>query len=96
MEYRNKHYYIDGVDKGSLTNTYGNTAANIWLFSYGGNSYPFKGRIYYADIKSGGLYTRIFKPVKRISDNVAGMYDIITNTFHTSSGSQQFTAGPEI
>ena len=95
MEWKGKHYYIDGVDKGTMSNTYTETTNNIWLFSYGGSSYPFKGRIYYADIKRGGIYTRIFKPVKRRSDSVAGMYDVVTNTFFPSSATA-FTAGPEI
>ena len=94
MRWNNKHYFIDDVDKGTLSNTYGETTNNIWLFSYGGNNYPFKGRIYYTDIKnSNDTYKRIFIPAKRISDSVVGMYDLIERTFYVSSSSTGFTAG---
>ena len=35
-------------------------------------------------------------PVKRNSDNVLGMYDLVNKTFLTNAGSGTFTAGPEI
>lgn len=35
-------------------------------------------------------------PVKRKSDNVLGMFDIINNQFYTNRGSGQFIAGPNI
>ena len=35
-------------------------------------------------------------PAKRNSDNVLGMYDLISNTFFTNQGSGTFTAGPEV
>lgn len=96
-EWRNKHLYADYVDKGTITNTYSNTNGNLWLCSYGGNttSYSFKGRIYYASIYKNGECARIFIPAKRLSDAVAGMYDIINNTFYASV-STAFTAGPVV
>ena len=94
-EFKNKTYYIDGSNKGTLSNTYGNTKNNIWLFSYGGNGYPFKGRIYYVEIKNNGTYKRIFIPAKRLSDAAIGMYDLITQTFYTSSNTA-FTAGAAV
>ena len=93
MEWKNKHYIIDGVDKGTLSKTYTDTGTNIWLFSYGGSSYPFKGRIYYCEIIRNGIKIREFHPMKRISDSVAGMYDMINGVFYTSSNAA-FTAGP--
>ena len=35
-----------------------------------------------------------FIPCYRKSDNVIGLYDMVTNTFHTNSGSGNFTIGP--
>lgn len=93
-EYNNKHLYIDGSDKGSLSKTYGE-GTSIWLFTYGSGSYPFKGRIYYADIVKNGVYKRIFIPAKRLSDNAVGMYDTVSRTFFASSNAN-FTAGPII
>lgn len=93
MEWKNKHYIIDGVDKGTFSKTYADTNTNIWLFSYGGSSYPFKGRMYYCEIIRNGVKIREFHPMKRISDSVAGMYDMINGVFYTSSN-VAFTAGP--
>ena len=95
MEFKNKTYYLDDTNKGTLSNTYANTANNLWLFSYGGSSYPFQGRIYYTEIKKNNDYQRIFIPAKRLTDSVAGMYDLITNTFYVSSN-VAFTAGTAI
>lgn len=92
MEFKNKTYYLDGANKGTLSNTYSDTSNNLWLFSYGGSSYPFQGRIYYTEIKKNNDYQRIFIPAKRLTDSVAGMYDLITNTFYVSSNAA-FTAG---
>lgn len=36
------------------------------------------------------------KMCKRVSDSVGGMYDFISKTFLTSSGTEDFVAGPEI
>jgi len=92
--YKSKHLYMDGVDKGSLSNTYTQTATNLSMFSYGGAGYPFKGRIYYVDIQRDGQCVRMFIPAQRNSDSVAGMYDIVTGTFYTSASSTAFAAGP--
>lgn len=96
MEYKNKHYYIDGVDKGSLSKTYTEDTNTINLFSYGGGNYGFKGRIYYTDIKRNGIIQKIYIPAKRLSDSKIGMYELINDEFFVSSSSTAFTAGPAI
>lgn len=95
MEFKNKTYYIDGVSKGSLSNSYTETTNNIWLFSYGNNNYPFKGRIYYVEIIKNKIKQRVFIPAKRLTDSAIGMYDLITENFYTSSNTA-FTAGTTI
>ena len=95
MRYENKHYYIDGVDKGSLSKTYSDDTNTIWLFTYGGGSYGFKGRIYYTEIRRNGIIQRIYIPVKRLSDSAIGMYEVLNSEFFTSA-STAFTAGPII
>lgn len=89
-EFKNKHFYFDGIDKGGLTKTHSESTHNVYLFSRG-TSNPFKGRIYYADFKKNGVYTNIFLPAKRKSDNVIGMYDMISRQFFTNSGTGSFT-----
>ena len=95
VEYKNKTFYIDDVNKGSLTNTYSEDTNTIWLFSYGGSSYPFKGRIYYTEIKRNNKFQKIYIPAKRLSDSVIGMYELIDNEFFVSASST-FIAGPTV
>lgn len=95
VEYKDKTFYIDGVNKGSLTNTYSEDTNTIWLFSYGGSSYPFKGRIYYTEIRRNNKFQKIYIPAKRLSDSAIGMYELINNEFFVSASST-FIAGPAI
>lgn len=92
-EYTNKHYYIDGTDKGSLSNTYAEQTNTSWICSYGNTSYGFKGRIYFAQICKSGVPQRTFIPAKRLSDSKIGMYDVSNNVFYPSNTSTAFTAG---
>lgn len=50
----------------------------------------FYGHVYIYD---NGILVREFVPCYRISDSVAGMYDLITKTFYTNGGSGSFTKG---
>jgi len=94
--------YIDGVDVN--TNTTDSTrmpTTNIWLFGNNkdgsGSQYAAtKLRIHYYWIKdTNGNYIQHLVPAKRNSDNKLGMYDIVANTFITTTGAD-FTAGPEV
>ncbi|MCQ2581010.1 MAG: hypothetical protein MJ164_02460 [Alphaproteobacteria bacterium] len=46
--------------------------------------------------KPNGDYDFNLIPAKRISDNVVGMYDTVTQTFFTNQGTGDFIAGPEV
>lgn len=92
-EYKNKHYYIDGTDKGSLSNTYAEQTTTSWICSYGSTSYGFKGRIYFAQVCRSGVPQRTFIPAKRLSDSKVGMYDVSNDVFYPSDTSTAFTAG---
>lgn len=57
----------------------------------------FYGRCYYFVITdSSNNVLRDLIPVKRNSDNVLGLYDLVNRVFYTNAGSGIFTAGPEI
>ena len=58
------------------------------------NNTNFVGNIYYCLMKNNTTlqYERKLYPACRISDSVLGMYDVITDTFYTNSGSGSFTA----
>ena len=80
----------------SGTQTVDNTN-NLWMFgtNNGALQYPFKGKAYWAKIWNNGTLVRKFIPVRRNSDNVLGMYDMVSGTFFTNAGTGTFTAGPE-
>ena len=53
-------------------------------------------RAYSFKIKDGNSLVRNFIPCYRKSDNVAGMYDLVTNTFYTNAGTGDFIVGPDL
>ena len=53
-------------------------------------------RWYYFRINDGDTALRNYIPCYRKSDNKPGMYDTITNQFFASSGTEEFTAGPNV
>ena len=63
----------------------------IYIFNSG-----FVGRMYESYAAKDGVVQYQMFPVKRTSDNAVGMYDMVSQTFFTSSGTHQFTAGPEL
>ena len=54
------------------------------------------GRIYYFTLYKNGEIVNDFVPCYRKSDNVIGMYDIITDTFHVNKGTDEFLKGDKI
>jgi hypothetical protein len=52
----------------------------------------YRGKIY----DNTNHLMRDFIPARRKSDNVLGLYDIITNTFYINSGTGTFVAGPNL
>lgn len=53
----------------------------------------YKGKCYGVKISEGNQLVRHFIPVKRKSDGVIGMYDIIGRKFYTSPNGVAFTGG---
>lgn len=53
----------------------------------------FKGRIYSFVIKDNNVLVQNLIPARRNSDNVIGMYDLVSQTFFTNAGEGDFTAG---
>ena len=77
----------------SFTTTY-----NIALFrENGSNNYAFSNsKYYYCKIWDNETLVRYFIPCKRISDNKAGMYDLVNGVFYTDAAGGNFTAGDNI
>lgn len=85
-----------------------NTASYSWSFTpnltggtficrNGYSTYQYgQYYVYYYGMKNGSTPVRQMYPCRRLSDNVPGMYDKISDTFFTNSGSGTFTVGPDI
>ena len=58
-----------------------------------GSVYASDAKMYYFKYWQGDTLIFDFIPVQRISDNVYGLYDKITNVFYQSNGGTEFTGG---
>ena len=57
------------------------------------NSSPAGSKIYFLKMMENGMLVRDFIPVKRKSDGVIGMYDLVGRKFYTSPNGVAFTGG---
>lgn len=68
-----------------------------YIFGYNANGYDSDSvcwdRIYQVVFTRGGRVVHDFRPARRISDNVLGMYDVESGQFFVNSGSGSFVAG---
>lgn len=56
----------------------------------------FTGRLYFLEVYDNNVLVHSFVPCYRKSDNKVGMYDMITNEFHTSYTSSSFEKGADV
>ena len=81
------NYTISGIE----------SISNIHLFNSSNESdYYSTNYLYYASFKDNGVIVREFIPCYRISDRVAGMYDIVNDVFYTNDGIGEFLYGPDV
>lgn len=88
---------IDGVKYTVATGTNGQ-GGDFYIFACRNNNnelrvYGSKLRLYSFRIHENNFDKRNFLPAKRKSDNVIGLFDIITQTFYTNAGSGAFSGG---
>lgn len=95
----NSEIVEDGVTLATITGSGG--SARLTMFG----TYANSGQISFAscriyEYKQTNLYTNTVNynlvPCYRISDSVAGMYDLANNTFLTNAGTGTFTVGPDV
>ncbi len=85
---------LSGMEDGALQIPY-----NIYLFAVSNDQSGMENtlasaRLYGAYMANGATAIRNFVPARRNSDGVLGMYDTVSNTFFTNSGTGTFVAGP--
>lgn len=80
----------DGNYQGTSTQTFK-------LFSTGNSSYQVNARLWNSTIVNGdNELVRCFVPVKRISDNAIGLYDLVNEVYYVNKSSTAFIAGNDI
>lgn len=95
IEFANFYVRAKGLTQtstNSYTSSFTQMTLNIFAYSVPGNI--ASGRIYYLKIfESNNTLVRDMIPVKRKSDGLLGLYDLMTNTVYPNSGNGLFTYG---
>jgi len=96
----NRKRYVKGISVLDISKTLVAHDNTIYMFAGHSASGPanwfLKGHIYYLQITEGTELVRNFIPARRNGDGVLGMYDTVSNTFFTNSGTGEFIAGPVV
>ena len=89
----NGNLYINNVLK--VEADYGGAVdTTLNIFRRANNTSNLIGKIGEIIISNNGIIKRDFIPCYRKSDNVAGLYDLVNNTFYTNQGTGNFIVGP--
>ena len=85
---------LDNIPQSQVNNT------TCTLFcAYNGSNIPFRfceADLYYLKFTKGGQVIRNLIPVKKVSTNEIGLYDMENDHLYVSQGDDPFVAGPEI
>ena len=80
--------------------TFGGANFYITIFAFNLENYlsnrTGQGKITKAEITDGDQIIREFIPCYRIEDGVAGMFDVVTETFYTNAGTGEFAVGADV
>ena len=104
---KNNFYIYEGTNTspsytGSLTYQTLSTDENFRLFTVnytvisGAPLRPAPMKLYSAILKDNGTIVRNLIPVRRLTDNVCGMYDTVSKTFFGNAGTGAFVGSDEI
>ena len=96
----NKVCKIDETISDQVAFTSFDTGLNFWLFGRNSNSNNLKAysaqKLYSCKMYYDSVLIRDFVPCYRRSDGKTGLYDLITNTFFASQGTQEFSYGDRV
>ena len=102
VDLSNSLYQIDGSDQTinnrNTLSLYNNIYLGTWNNNGEADTRMFKGNIYAFKIydNSTGTMVRNLIPCYRKSDNVIGLYDMVSNTFFTNAGTGEFSKGANV
>ena len=85
------------IDNNTYTNTRSISSGYAGILNLQGHTeYQCYAKLYSAKLYKNGNMVFNGVPARRNSDGVLGMYDTVTDTFFTNSGSGTFIAGPVV
>lgn len=96
IRYSGRDIYIDGAMVETVPNALTNGTQSDFSLFRRWNTNTYRGKMYSFSIKRNGTARHNFIPCYRKSDHVAGMYDLVTNTFYTNAGTGSFIVGPDV
>ena len=68
---------------------------DLWIFRRRHDEAPFYGKLYSFIIRNNGIIKLHMVPCIRLSDNIAGAYDLVSGTFHRGTPNIRLVAGPD-
>lgn len=86
--------YVVGADSVEATYT-SSTTSNIYLTAWSDVYWACTFRYKNIKIYNGNTLLRNYIPCYRVSDGIAGLYDLVNNVFYASDGSSNYLKGPE-
>lgn len=94
----NSDWNTTGVSQSSVaTRPTGTIPIYLFARNANGNADAYSSTTVYSfKMYRGSILIRDFIPCYRISDNVAGLYDLVTKQFYTNSGTGAFLVGEDI
>lgn len=91
--------YEDTINHTDYPSNYDDTGTRpfyLFALNVGSANAKARGRIFAFTITNNGVKELEFIPCYRKSDDVIGMYDTVTQTFYTNSGTGTFTKGQDV
>lgn len=95
LELQSGKWHCGSVGFGNIKNTTATVNAYIFARNYASSPKPASVKLYSASMERNGATIHDFIPCYRKSDNKPGLYDFITGTFYTNSGTGEFTVGAD-
>lgn len=91
-------FVANGNQYSATASSFANNLYAVYIFAIGGRSgaaasFYCKARVYEYEVLINDESVAHLVPVKRRSDGVLGMYDLVNQQFRTNAGTGSFTAG---
>ena len=97
---RDQQIVLNGVSGSSSKVANANGTGTFYIFGRNNDgtlgNQPAGMNFYYLQIYMDGVLVRDFVPCYRKSDDVIGMYDLVSNSFFTNAGSGAFEKGDDV